>query len=214
MPGITGVFQFPYPVRGDSARIIPSQIQALAEKVDAALAQRAVAPDVGTAAALATRATNLEARATALEAARMARVTMAPSPTPATPVPSGAYTLAPFAAPAAGDDPLGFWASAQPTRLTCPTGQGGLFLVSGTAGYAPGAGGHVVEIRKNGVVIPGTASSGAGLASINHVLPTSLATVRLVPTDYITLALWTDTSTNTAVTAGQTSALQLVRIGN
>lgn len=67
MPAFTGVFHFPFPVRGDSAKLIPGQIQTLAEQVDAALAQRAVAPDLETAAALATRATNLETRATALE---------------------------------------------------------------------------------------------------------------------------------------------------
>lgn len=67
MPGLTGVFQFPFPVRGDSAKAIPGQIQSLAEKVDAALAQRAVAPDLETAAALATRVTSVETRTTALE---------------------------------------------------------------------------------------------------------------------------------------------------
>lgn len=84
MPGFTSVFKFPFPVRGDSARLIPGQVQELAEKVDAALAQRAVAPDLETAAALASRVTANEATLATL------------APSPATGSSEVAYTAGKF----------------------------------------------------------------------------------------------------------------------
>ncbi|MDR7420026.1 MAG: hypothetical protein QN178_14070 [Armatimonadota bacterium] len=44
-------------------------------------------------------------------------------------------TAVPFEA--AEEDPLGFWNSGQPTRLTVPTGRDGVYLIAGQASWAP-----------------------------------------------------------------------------
>lgn len=107
-------------------------------------------------------------------------------------------------------DTHGGYSSAQPTRWTCPTGQGGTFLADGKvqtgANYALNS-----RILVNGNFIPNsTGSSSAGAYMQSSV--TGLKIVVLNPGDYVELQGYAPNSWSTQVYGDGASSLTIVRI--
>lgn len=107
-----------------------------------------------------------------------------------------------------------FWTSGSNTRLTVPTGKGGLYVLTASCWFnANGTGIRQVRFRKNGTDIYGWQRI-AGTAA-GAVIPTASAIVKVVAGDYFELMIYQDSGGSLGAGAN-VSALNaaILRVGS
>lgn len=172
---------------------------------------------------LRTRATAVEARATTLEGQvgaagsspnintrlntlEAAAGTVAPlvMVTRATAQTIGNNTETAMSWSSAPRNPNTMWAAGNPTRITIPSGQSGLYLLTGALVFnINGTGGRTVHLRKNGTGDFRRMGSTPGITSI-HSEMTFAYPVELVAGDYFEIFVWQNSGGNLDVRSGST----------
>lgn len=102
-----------------------------------------------------------------------------------------------------GHDP-----AVNPTRWTCPAGQGGTYEVSGTVTFSAMIQCNV-RIAKNGVAVP----NGCGTwGSSQQGAVTGVKLVDLVPNDYVEVEMWSTVTFGTTTYPDNASSMTLRRV--
>lgn len=122
--------------------------------------------------------------------------------------------LQPITFGAADFDTFAGWSAGNSSRWTCPAGQGGTYLISGTVTFAAVTASAVLnaELWKNGaaIVSAGGGEAIGGQAGSNIDIVPKLVT--LAPGDYVQLYGYVSATWGTAIYADAASMLTVVRI--
>jgi hypothetical protein len=199
----TPIYGLRYLELGEPARNTRQVLQDNAETIEAALAAGGVAAP-GAADLLA-----VSGRVSVLEAAAAARpVAILTGSAGTTPLTSGTWAPLPLAGVEERDDLGGHSTTTNPSRWTCPAGEGGLYWVVGTTRIDGATGAKSAGVRKNGAELTRLNGQVAGPAII---VGSTAGLVSLVPTDY--LEVWALQSSGSALTANNAyNSLTLVRM--
>lgn len=131
--------------------------------------------------------------------------------TTSVPIPNLIETVLPFGQ--VGPDSGGFWSAAQPTRLTIPSGAGGVYLVVAHGVFSGGAeANRITGFRLNGTSILGL-SRLVGAGSSIAVVATQI--VRLQDADYLEMRMYQDSGATLNAIGGQSyeTSFMITRLG-
>lgn len=168
--------------------------QRLSDRLGAGITTAATADDrlgagVGTGSnvttgSAASQLADLRSRATALEGPPLVQVTLTADQAIAS------TTETPISWGSAPRNPNTMWSAGNPTRLTVPAGQGGLYLICGTIAFqVSGTGGRALHARVNGAGNYIRLGSTPGISTIHSEMSLSVPLI-LAAGDYVEINAW------------------------
>ena len=102
-----------------------------------------------------------------------------------------------------------------PTRLTIPSGQGGIYMVGAQGYFSVGGARNIITIRKNNnsaLDVASVEATGTGTGHTPRLATSTL--VALVATDYLEMAVFADSSRNLDAIAFSSPVLWAYRVGD